>query len=249
MKPKKFKKQNTPKKETKIRYNIVITIVYIVGIILLLRLFELQIVKGEEYREQSNTRLTRETKLKAARGNLLDSSGNKLVSTKIIHNVEIHKTKIDTNTLNNTLLIFAKTLEENQDKYIDTFPIKIEPYQIKENVDFEKWKTTHKIDSTYNEEQCFNYYRKRYDIDEEKTIDEARKIITLRYALEENGYSNTKSLKLASNISNASFAKINEMSSSFPGIDTYSEPTVAYPYGEIASHILGYILVCYYSFN
>ena len=64
MKPKKFKKQNTPKKETKIRYNIVITIVYIVGIILLLRLFELQIVKGEEYREQSNTRLTRETKLK-----------------------------------------------------------------------------------------------------------------------------------------------------------------------------------------
>lgn len=241
MKRQKFKKQKTPKKETKIRYNIVIAIVYIVGIILLLRLFELQIVKGEEYREQSNTRLTRETVLKAARGNLLDASGNKLVSTRIIHNVEIHKTKIDTNTLNNTLLLFAKTLEENQDKYIDTFPIKIDPFEVKENTDFEKWKTNHKIDSTYNEEQCFNYYRKRYEIEEEKTIEEARKIITLRYALEENGYSNTKPLKLASNISNASFAKINEMSSSFPGVDTYSEPTVAYPYGEVASHILGYI--------
>lgn len=241
MKRKKFKKQKTPKKETKIRYNIVIAIVYIVGIILLLRLFELQIVKGEEYREQSNTRLTRETILKAARGNLLDASGNKLVSTKIINNVEIHKTKIDTSTLNNTLLLFAKTLEENQDKYIDTFPIKIDPFAIKENTDFEKWKTSHKIDSTYNEEQCFNYYKKRYEIDDEKTVDEARKIITLRYALEENGYSNTKSLKLASNISDASFARINEMSSSFPGIDTYSEPTVAYPYGEVASHILGYI--------
>lgn len=241
MKRQKFKKQKTPKKETKIRYNIVIAIVYIVGIILLLRLFELQIVKGEEYREQSNTRLTRETVLKAARGNLLDASGNKLVSTRIIHNVEIHKTKIDTNTLNNTLLLFAKTLEENQDKYIDTFPIKIDPFEVKENTDFEKWKTNHKIDSTYNEEQCFNYYRKRYEIEEEKTVEEARKIITLRYALEENGYSNTKPLKLASNISNASFAKINEMSSSFPGVDTYSEPTVAYPYGEVASHILGYI--------
>ncbi len=241
MKPKKVKKQKTPKKETKIRYNIVIAVVYIIGIVLLLRLFELQIVKGEEYREQSNTRLTRETVLKAARGNLLDASGNKLVSTKIIHNVEIHKTKIDTDTLNNTLLLFAKTLEENQDKYIDTFPIKIDPFQVKENTDFEKWKTNHKIDSTYNEEQCFNYYKKRYEIDDEKTVEEARKIITLRYALEENGYSNTKPLKLATNISNASFAKINEMSSSFPGVDTYSEPTVAYPYGEVASHILGYI--------
>lgn len=241
MKRQKFKKQKAQKKETKIRYNIVIAVVYIVGIILLLRLFELQIVKGEEYREQSNTRLTRETTLKAARGNLLDTSGNKLVSTKIIHNVEIHKTKIDTNTLNNTLLLFAKTLEENGDRYIDTFPIKIDPFEIKEGSDFEKWKTNHKIDVNLNEEQCFNYYKKRYEIDDEKSIDEARKIITLRYALEENGYSNTKSLKLASNISNASFAKINEMSSSFPGVDTYSEPTVAYPYGELASHILGYI--------
>lgn len=241
MKQKKFKKQKAEKKETKIRYNLAIAIVYILGILLLLRLFDLQIVNGQEYREQSNTRLTRETVLKAARGNVLDSSGNKLVSTKIVYNVEIHKTKIENDTLNNTLLLFAKTLEENGDKYIDEFPIKIEPYEIKGNINFEEWKKTHKIDENYNEEQCFEHYKQKYKISEEKTIDEARKIITLRYALEEKGYSSTRSLKLASNISNASFAKINEMSASFPGIDTYSEPTVAYPYGELASHILGYI--------
>ena len=48
------------KQESKIRYNILIATVYIIGIILLLQLFNLQIINGKSYREQSNTRLTRE---------------------------------------------------------------------------------------------------------------------------------------------------------------------------------------------
>ena len=41
----------------------------------------------------------------------------------MFYNVEIYKTKIDNDTLNNTLLQVAKTLEENGDSYIDNFPI------------------------------------------------------------------------------------------------------------------------------
>ena len=55
-----------------------------------------------------------------------------------------------------------------------------------------------------------------------------------------NGYSSTRSIKLATHISNESVAKLNEMSASFPGITTYSDTSIAYPYGELASHILGY---------
>ena len=43
----------------------------------------------------------------------------------MFYNVEIYKTKIDNETLNNTLLQVAKTLEENGDNYIDNFPIKV----------------------------------------------------------------------------------------------------------------------------
>ena len=67
----------------KVRYNIILLSIYIIGIILLVQLFNLQIVKGQEYRKQSNTRLTRETTIKAARGNICDRNGNKLVSTKM----------------------------------------------------------------------------------------------------------------------------------------------------------------------
>ena len=59
-------------KQEKFRYNIITTFVYIIGIILISQLFNLQIVKGKEYREQSNTRLSRESVLNAARGDILD---------------------------------------------------------------------------------------------------------------------------------------------------------------------------------
>ena len=37
------------KKNSKIRFNILIAIVYIIGIVLLVTLFNLQIINGEEY--------------------------------------------------------------------------------------------------------------------------------------------------------------------------------------------------------
>ncbi len=157
----------------------------------------------------------------------------------MFYNVEIYKTKIDNDTLNNTLLQVAKTLEENGDKYIDNFPIKINPYEFKE-INVDNWKQANNIDLSFDAETTFNYYKEKYNINVEN-VDDARKIITLRYLIEKDGYSNTKSVKIASNISNASYAKFNEMGSSFPGISTYVEPTVSYPYGELASHILGYV--------
>ena len=87
-----------------IRYNILIVLVYIIGIILLIQLFNLQIIHGEEYLEKSSSRLTRETTILAARGNILDRNGNILAGTDTRYSLEIYKSKIDVNTLNNTLL-------------------------------------------------------------------------------------------------------------------------------------------------
>ena len=78
-----------------LRYNILTVLVYIIGIILIIQLFNLQIVHGEEYREKSSTRLTRETTIKAARGNLLDCNGNLLAGNQIKYSLKIYKSKIE----------------------------------------------------------------------------------------------------------------------------------------------------------
>lgn len=72
---KKLKKPSKPI-NFKLRYNVITVFTYCIGIILLIQLFNLQIVHGEEYLETSNTRLTRESTLKAARGNIRDNSRN-----------------------------------------------------------------------------------------------------------------------------------------------------------------------------
>ena len=171
------------RKENKLRYNIAIAIVYIIGIILLLQLFNLQIVHGQEYREESNTRHTRETTIKAARGNILDSSGEKLVSTKLVYNVEIYKTKVDNQTLNNALLLLAQTLEQNGDTYVDNFPITVEPYAFKNEETAQSFKEQNKLDSSYDAEACFNYFKEKYEVNTDN-VQDARRIITLRYEIE-----------------------------------------------------------------
>ena len=60
--------------KSKIRYKNNTTKVYIIGVIKIFQLFNLQIVHGADYRAKSNTRLTRESTIKAARGDVKDSS-------------------------------------------------------------------------------------------------------------------------------------------------------------------------------
>ena len=223
----------------KLRFNLLYIIVYVSGIILLAGLFNLQIVKGNDYRKISNTRLSRNMTVKASRGDILDSSGNKLISTKMLYNLEFYKTKIDNATLNKTLLLIAQTLDNNGDKYIDQFPITINPTKYNGN-DFSVFKKSNNLSETLDVDGVYTYYLNKYKITEENA-DNARKILTLRYAIEKSGYSSTRSITLANNISIGSRDTFNVMSSNFPGVSTANEPTTNYNYGEMASHILGYI--------
>ena len=114
----------------RIRYNILTTIVYIIGIILLIQLFNLQIIHGAEYRETSNSRLTRESIIKAARGSIKDRTGVELVSTDTGYSVEIYSTKVSDSELNNSIKKFIEILESNKDEFVDNLPIEVDPINL-----------------------------------------------------------------------------------------------------------------------
>ena len=216
--------------------------IYIIGIILLLQLFNLQIVKGKEYREQSNTRLTRESVLRAARGSIKDRTGVELVANETGFGLEIYKTKADDATLNNAIEKMVQILEENKDSYIDHFPINVNPYSFTYTSEESQklWKKSNNIDEKFSAEQVFNYYKEKYGVTESDSA-KAKKIIAVRYEITRNGYSTTKSVKIASSISRESAVKIREQSSSLPGMNVITEPIVKYTSKNLASHILGYV--------
>ncbi len=214
---------------------------YLIGIVLLVQLFNLQIVHGEEYREKSNTRLTRESILESARGNILDQSGNKLATTQIGYSLELYKTKIDNQTLNNALLKITQVLEKNGDSYVDTLPITIEPFAFTIQEDSQKkWKKENNLEEDKTAEECFYALKEKYKIKNEN-LQETRKIMTLRYYIAQNGYSNTRPVELATNISQTSVAEVNEKNIEFPGSNIIKKALRKYPSGSLASHILGYI--------
>ena len=231
---------NSEIKSNRIRYNVISMCVYIVGIILLVQLFNLQIVKGQEYREQSNTRLTRESVLKAARGNILDRTGNPIVSNSMGFRLDLYKTKVDNQTLNDTIFKIINILEKNGDKYADNLPITVQPFAFtsQDNEYIKNWKKKNKIDENASAEDCFYILKKKYEIQSDD-VNEARKIMAIRYEISQNGYSSTKAVEICGNLSRASSLELSERNSEFAGIDIVTEPIISYTSGSLASHILG----------
>ena len=171
------------------RFNIITILVYIIGIILIVQLFNLQVVNGESYREQSNTRLSRVSTIEAARGSILDRSGNELAGVETENKIELYKTNISNDELNQSLLNLVNLLNAYQVPYEDSFPIKINPFEFSiEGNTLLNWKTKYKIDENANAEEAFYKFKDKYGISSEN-VEDIRKIISMRYIITTTGYS------------------------------------------------------------
>lgn len=236
------KKLKSPSKTNiNLRFNILTVLVYIVGIILIVKLFSLQIVHGAEYREQSNTRLTRESTLEASRGTILDKTGVPLVTSSMRFSLEMYKTKVDNNTLNEDILNMVNVLEKYEASYVDSFPISINPYEFKiSDQALKNWKKANNLDENITAQQAFDKFVNKYKIQNTNNIEEIRKIIAIRYEISQKGYSSTRAITISKNIPREAVAEFSESANKFSGLNIVVQPIRDYTSGSLASHILGY---------
>ena len=236
-----FLKQKSELEKSNFRYNVLTAIVYLIGIIILIRLFNLQIVNGAEYRDNSNNRLTREASIEAARGSILDRSGNVLVSTEMKFSLEMYKSKTDDAQLNDSILLMTNILENNGNSYVDTFPISIDPFEFhfESEEKLLEWKKEYKIPETASAEEAFYLFRDKYNINSEN-IKEIRQVLAIRYAITTIGYSTTRSIQISNEISRNAAVQLQENSQNLTGVNVVVEPTRVYHQGTLASHIIGY---------
>ena len=234
-----WEKENENEKSN-LRFNIITMLVYVVGIVLIAQLFNLQVVNGQTYREQSNTRLARVSSIQAARGSIMDRTGNELAGVKTQNNVEMYKTNISNEELNNSILNLMNLLNQHQVHVEDIFPVKINPFEYTvEGETLTKWKEKYKIDADATAEQAFYKFKDKYEITKDN-IEEIRKIITLRYKITITGYSSTKSITIAEDVNEEIVAQISERNSDFPGISIETEASRTYLAGNLAAHVIGY---------
>ena len=222
------------------RFNIVTILAYAIGMVLIVQLFNLQVINGESYREQSNTRLSRVSTIKAARGSILDRSGNELAGVKTENNIEIYKTNISNDELNEAALNLVNLMNQYQISYTDNFPISINPFTFTISGDeLSKFKKKFKIEENADAETVFYKVKDKYQIKNDN-IEDIRKIIAIRYIITTTGYSATKSITIATNVSDEVVAQISERNSDFPGISIETKAARTYLAGSMAAHVIGY---------
>lgn len=224
-------------------------IIVFIGLTLIFQLINLQVLGGAEYRIASQSRLFREASLQAPRGQIFDRNGLLLATNREAFDVQIVKVSIEPQELNHILLSLAKILEKNGDSYRDNFPMTLNPIKLdmennqgEETSKVRKFKQQFKVTNlNISDQKLFEDIRSYYNIPNDFSVEDARKVIALRYEMTIQPLSQFDPVIIAVDVSKETVAELEERHLDFPGISISVQPVREYPNGSIAAHIIGYI--------
>ena len=219
-------------------------VVIVISVIFIATLFNLQIVNGENYREQSEKRMLRTKNITAPRGEIYDRNGVILATNKLSYDVELYKVRVSTKEQNDGILRLVEILNENSDKVYSTFPVNddLNGFNFENTEEEQKWKKEMKLDSTLTFDQVIDKYIEKYELQDysDNRLNQI-KMIEIKYEANLNGYSLFNSATIAKDISQKSVAKIGEEKYKIYGISIVSVPKRYYPNGNLLSHTIGYV--------
>lgn len=219
-------------------------VVIVISVIFIATLFNLQIVNGENYREQSEKRMLRTKNITAPRGEIYDRNGVILATNKLSYDVELYKVRVNTKEQNDGILRLVEILNENSDKVYSTFPVNddLNGFNFENDEEEQKWKKEMKLDSTLTFDQVIDKYIEKYELQDysDNRLNQI-KMIEIKYEANLNGYSLFNSATIAKDISQKSVAKIGEEKYKIYGISIVSVPKRYYPNGNLLSHTIGYV--------
>ncbi len=109
------------------RLIVLILILFSMGGYLIYTIFELQIVKGEDYANNFQLKITKERTIPSTRGNILDRNGNLLAYNELAYSVTIEDVyesgRNKNRELNQTIYQLIQLIEKNGDHIISDFHI------------------------------------------------------------------------------------------------------------------------------
>ena len=210
-----------------------------------LRLFQWQIVDGQEYYDIANTTSSSYIKLTATRGEILDRNGNALAQNKTCYNIVFDDTLIDHDHLNDTILELIGILEETDTEWIDMLPIQLNSdgsYSFKENndseIEFLKSSSMLHVNQYATAQECMTQLIEMFDC-QDYAPEDAIKILSVRYNMRKNLFDADSPYTFAQDISADVMTVVNERAANMPGVRVDVTTTREYPDGALAPHIIG----------
>ena len=233
---------------------------------MLVRIFSLQIVSGEEYQENFVMKIERTLSKEATRGNIYDCNGELLAYNELAYSVTISDSgsyrndRIKGETLNPQLAEIVEMLERNGDTFYNDFKIDLnEDGTYSYNVSGTKLKRfladafgeSSYTKLGYNKEFGFNeaeatadqvmtYLKDAFYIDESMEESTAYKVVCIRFAMKSTSYKRFETTVIAQNVSDRTLAYINEHSDRLIGIGIEEDMIRKYNDSVFFASIIGY---------
>ena len=220
----------------------------IAAIFFAFKLYDLQIIETGGKTDNISTFETR-TRVKAPRGNILDTNGNVMVTNRASYDLVVnHYVLTSSATPNETLYQLVQLCKSQGIEYTDRLPItKTVPYEYT----LQDYNTTWQgyfqtflikrdsIDSDISAPLLMEKLKESYAIPEEWSEEDARLVLGLRYELSLRFYVGTLSnYVFCSDVSSDTLAAVMELN--IPGMNVETT-TVRHQVTKYASHILGYV--------
>ncbi|MCI5863383.1 MAG: penicillin-binding protein [Lachnospiraceae bacterium] len=242
------------------RVSVLIVVMAVLFSILVVHLFNLQIIRGNEYKQSLNSSIEKVISTPASRGRIFDRNGVLLAYDDIVYAVNISdsgsfKNKTEKNeAINNSIIKTLAILSKNGDKYTNTFGISYENGKYEYNVEgntrlgflrdcYGKAAISDLTDEQKNSsaDELMKYMITNYQINTDKlSPDDLLELLYLRMNLTANSYTRYKPITIASEISEASIAAISENQNTFTGVTVDSQYVRRYNDSKYYSALMGY---------
>ena len=209
-----------------------------------IRLFRLQIIDTDGNTDNTDVYVT-QTRVKAARGDILDRNGNSLVGNRASYDLVFnHYVITSSDNTNDSLLRLIEKTRELGITYMDHFPVTKErpfEYTLTEYTTawqgyFQSYLRDRGIDSDITAPLLMQTMRARYKIPEEWSDVDARAVVALRYEFDLRGVVYLSNYTFIEDVSDEHLSALLELNT--PGLMVESS-TVREYHTSYAAHILG----------
>ncbi|MDL2234526.1 hypothetical protein LJC07_00025 [Christensenellaceae bacterium OttesenSCG-928-L17] len=230
------------------------------------QLAKLTLAQGEEYAEAAASRSTRTVYTTSTRGRILDSNGIPLAYDETSYNVQFtrdperrdeNSSAIYTESLLRAIAIIEacgySTIDtsyiywnENTNAFAYNFRVESESGKKARYKNFldaigETPKNLDDMSTWLSAEDAYNEMRRMWKIPTSLPMEDALKVISIRQEINLNQYRAYEPITIAYNVSMETVARLDMISEELDGISTTQSTSRVYPWGETASHIVGYL--------
>ncbi|MCI6935863.1 MAG: hypothetical protein MR762_04275 [Clostridiales bacterium] len=231
---------------SRVRARVFLGLFAFVLVLFSMRLFKLQIIdtKGDTDNAQVYSTITT---VRASRGDILDRNGNVLVGNRASYNLVFNHyvTKSNPNC-NQALFDLVQKCKELGITYTDHFPVSatrpftytLTEFNTSWQNNFQLFMVDRGLDSDITAPLLVEKMRKRYEIPDEWSDEDARAVIGFRYEFDLRGITNLPTYTFLEDVTDQQLSAILELNT--PGLNVEAS-TVREYHTKYAAHILGYL--------